>query len=566
MSEVCSDVYTFPQPATTCWFNAIIMTLLYSQGMRNAIMSHMDSWEPKSDKIAVIYDTITDIIVNRYKNMDKREIPQDEVETLYPEAILKALHAHDKHVFDINPNVAEGLGTPTYKSQTYTAKMLDLMGMDKSVLYLSDSSSASITKRKVKLLYKKNPTTPEVIVYSTTLPVIDKQIASGNNTPIVDKHTRKQLGLFWHGNSSKPPYITLGDDKKTKYIFDSMIMTNANKYVCSRGHQIAGLTCENNRFMYNGWLGYTSDSGMKDATHRMAACRLMPYDWLSEDTDFCINTRMCKLDTVDVRQGDIHKTNLCFNYQKGTRRYFLVREDLYNRKQTKEIPVKQLKNSLYKLAKKEGSSLCPHQWHYSKAMNACINCGKGVAFDAKKQICYDPVTKGYRIAKKVLRLNNDVKKVKLPKRKATSSSAKSKADCKRGFELNSKTGKCVKKCDKGSERNPSTGRCVKSKSKTKSTKITKPKTKKAECANGYEKSKITGNCVKACAPGTRRNKETGRCNKDKSAASVAKKQKKTAVRKGCEKGYEKSKITGNCVKKCAPGTKRNEKTGRCRST
>ena len=74
-----------------------------------------------------------------------------------------------------------------------------------------------------------------------------------------------------------------------------------------------------------------------------------------------------------------------------------------------------------------------------------------------------------------------------------------KNNCKPGFSIYPKTGKCIKDCPPGSIRNIETGRCNKVK----------------ECKPGYSINPKTGKCRKDCPPGSVRNTKTERCNKEK---------------------------------------------------
>jgi hypothetical protein len=113
----------------------------------------------------------------------------------------------------------------------------------------------------------------------------------------------------------------------TEYVHDSLLLTNFNIYECHKGHDICGVTCGNERFMYNGWLRHTRDAAMQKTTKTTGAnntypCELMKYDWLSNQPDFCLNPSMCKLDNIDTNKE--LKRNVCFNISKGPRTYLMV--------------------------------------------------------------------------------------------------------------------------------------------------------------------------------------------------------------------------------------------------
>jgi hypothetical protein len=66
-----------------------------------------------------------------------------------------------------------------------------------------------------------------------------------------------------------------------KYILDSCILANYNNY--ERGnHAIAGISCKNNRYVYNDWIRTTFDPAIVDKNlfiHERIPCELMKFNW-----------------------------------------------------------------------------------------------------------------------------------------------------------------------------------------------------------------------------------------------------------------------------------------------
>ena len=60
MTDICAQVVTIPQADNTnvCWFNAIIMALLYSQNSRNLLLSSENALSKRRDKISKILHQI----------------------------------------------------------------------------------------------------------------------------------------------------------------------------------------------------------------------------------------------------------------------------------------------------------------------------------------------------------------------------------------------------------------------------------------------------------------------------------------------------------------------------
>jgi hypothetical protein len=98
----------------------------------------------------------------------------------------------------------------------------------------------------------------------------------------------------------------------TSYILDSCILgAELHTQSCSIGHAIAGVTCNNERRIYNGWTARSADKAMKGAGSVVSdmPCALMKADW-QKDKSFCINSQACRMNVS--RPNQIGK-ELCFN-------------------------------------------------------------------------------------------------------------------------------------------------------------------------------------------------------------------------------------------------------------
>jgi hypothetical protein len=91
------------------------------------------------------------------------------------------------------------------------------------------------------------------------------------------------------------------------------------------------VTCNGRRHLYNGWLSRTKDIAMDDANKNSLMpvrnakypCNLIPFDWISENIDFCLNPSKCNLKKI---KPNTLAQKLCFNPSFGERTYLLVRK------------------------------------------------------------------------------------------------------------------------------------------------------------------------------------------------------------------------------------------------
>lgn len=101
--KFCSQVITIPQFSGTCWFNAILMCLFYSQRMRNTLIDKMNTWNNTP-----IFNLFRDILKNNFIKNKNGEEQYRFFHKFKPEKILEILHNHDKEIFNFNPKEKEG--------------------------------------------------------------------------------------------------------------------------------------------------------------------------------------------------------------------------------------------------------------------------------------------------------------------------------------------------------------------------------------------------------------------------------------------------------------------------
>jgi len=322
MSDYCEIVNIIPQYLGTCWFNAILMSYLYSQGasrvFRETIIS--DKWEESNNPLKIALFNILSYI-NRIRLFpDLREyhkrLFQDYLNKVRPEQMLLKTAESDKELLDFlkqrNKQIILYLG--------YYSKFLPLFLEILGISYLS------IFIDKDNNQHKRGNENPEIIVlqdfklYPST-PLKEHQLFSGSLKINDDYEELELIGV--------------------KYKLDSCLLTDYNKIE----HSIVGITCGDKRYVYNGW-----DDGF---------CPLIPFDWsINNKTEFCLNTKKCELlDLKDTNYTQKQKKlrsfekDLCFSFNKGYRLLVYVRvkeEELNLRTKIKgfKLDIRQIKKKI----------------------------------------------------------------------------------------------------------------------------------------------------------------------------------------------------------------------------
>ena len=310
----CQQVVTIPQFRGTCWFNALLMAIFYSQHMREMILK--STWDPT---MPTAIKTNIQTMMEKYYIKDAKKSYLKFFEEFKPETFLKLLHIWKPKWFPVNPD-NERTG---YRAKNYLLPLLTKFGIS-NCLYLDIIQSRS--SDTYKLLFGKWNTFSKG-QYNEWNPVKIKAAMSKNPDVLI---IMTQLPSE---EQDYPSHYRISDDfnlqsemkfQNSTYVVDSVLIANFNKKQCTTGHAIAGVTCNNKRFIFNGWTKTTVDIA-KDARSISVTkepCKLMPFDWLaSPNMGFCLNLSRCELDPTDE-----YFSKVCFNMFRGSRTYIYVRK------------------------------------------------------------------------------------------------------------------------------------------------------------------------------------------------------------------------------------------------
>jgi hypothetical protein len=223
-----------------------------------------------------------------------------------------------------------------------------------------------------------------------------------------------------------------------EYELDSIILTNWNIDEFGAGHAIAGVTCKNERYVYNGWTNNTIDPAMQTKKMNIRLpCDLMKFAWNPKNNDeFCLNPKECNLDII--YQDNLPK-DLCFSFAKGKRLLIYIRKGA-----KKEVP--------------DYSAATPDYVSFRK------ECKEGKVRDPNTNRCVSLKTA-------MKRKEKAMKQQEEPKIKT------------------------YKECKEGKIRDPVTKRCINLKTAVKRNLIGKTAVKLPECKNGKIRDPNTGRCV-----------------------------------------------------------------------
>ena len=334
MSDKCKNVIAIPQSDDigSCWFNTLLMSLFYSQNSRKLLLN--DNYlarQRASNKTAKLLNQLL------RKNYISHENAYDYFKYMRPEKILKYLNIiTDKNLFKeklkqgFDPRMfihhfIKKLGKSSihidiFKGELYGNFNLVYGHLEYQGKFLNAQTLFDLRRSDFK-------TNQDYIVVN---PLQDREtdgeyekmfytsINFNRHLNILNKINLDTHGIKTDGILSFEDKITYDGDT---YILDSCILGNFNARTAG-GHVITGITCNNGRYVYNGWLRDVVDV-KPDLNPKKLPCELMKYNWdINNPNAFCLNMKNCKLDAVRDRIKD-----LCFSFNAGLRCLIYVREE-----------------------------------------------------------------------------------------------------------------------------------------------------------------------------------------------------------------------------------------------
>lgn len=348
MDDICSQVVTIPQPdnSNVCWFNTMMMALLYSQHSRFFLLND-NKLNDKHDKISKILNqtlkrqfikNLYHIQYFKYMRINKlmkylNFFPNKEnLNIVLQYGFNSSLAIH---------NFIDKLGKTSLNLNIYKGYVFANVNLLLENIYFAEDLipeqqyeiGLEVLRKMHELNIQHFAVEPDYLIVN----IIDNELDhlfQSLFTPLYNKlffqiieflsrHSLVyKLLLETYGISSEG--ILTGENEVTyngnTYVLDSCILGNFND-IGGIGHSIAGITCNNNRYVYDG-------SMISSASYYSAEkvpCDLMKFDWnVKQENKFCINPKVCKLDLTYLRPFD----KLCFSFNKGSRTLIYVKNNM----------------------------------------------------------------------------------------------------------------------------------------------------------------------------------------------------------------------------------------------
>jgi hypothetical protein len=315
-TNICDKVVTIPQYRNTGWLNAILMCILYSQNSRKLLL-HRNKL-PNQNSLAPI---LNDILSKQYIQNKKTA---EYFNNAKIDEILASLG------FPANSNLYDYVISKGWSSYWFLPRIIDALnktsislectkenifvGMNEITGYNINNGELEINFNRLNDAYFSQLNTK---INHTANPDYIFVHPIKHNTMYTDFISRYIAHPHYNAQFNLNTYTTNYDGilqqkvnimyRGDEYILDSCILLNYNADKIGRSYPIAGITCKNDRYVYNGLSPKTTNKELAPP------CKLFKFDWTTNTDEFSIDTATCELKLSQNKNS----SEPCFTFTKG---------------------------------------------------------------------------------------------------------------------------------------------------------------------------------------------------------------------------------------------------------
>jgi len=322
------ELALIPQFGGTCWFNAILMVLLYSEGIRKVIYNEAFQWQSENPeelrrnkfKRFIIY-----MLKYNYKNPEKinklfknRRVKPELLLLSYLEYYSGKKDNYDKETlktklkqcdFGYYSSFINDVIYQLFEHTTFNIIYSFKHTSYHTKSYLGQPLEPSKPNPKILIVYNSDLYTYEAMEYIWSL---NETFSARIQIP--DNNTEnKKIENY------KKEFIFNG----SKYKLNACLINNYNSSCYNPSHVIAGITYNNRGYIYNGW-------NISNDAENYEHCPLFEKDWINDTYNKAGTRGFCLPQTDCDGLKKINPNDLCFDFSiknKGFRVLIYVKID-----------------------------------------------------------------------------------------------------------------------------------------------------------------------------------------------------------------------------------------------
>lgn len=322
--DICSRIEVIPQIGGTCWFNGILMALLYSEETKKITNRLISEWSKKDineDKLKKFFKYI-----DKYNYSNPAKIKSLFTRRVKTDFLLLSYLSNLKEEI-IYKTIKSNIKKDIYNLGYYNHYIIDILNYLNykyiDFYYINNTIYGNIYNKYLRIDETNEPADILLLFHNDLYPL---NLKEEYLETLKYKLTKDVYEEFITGVENYEEIITIGG---INYKLDSCLIGIYNKNR-SYDHTILGLSCFDNYYVYNGW-NIKGDSIETSNYNKLLkkSCKLINHDWKSalysksDMNDFCINRKECNL-------TEVNENDLCFNFSKGNRVLIYIKEDDYN--------------------------------------------------------------------------------------------------------------------------------------------------------------------------------------------------------------------------------------------
>jgi hypothetical protein len=334
-TDYCDKIILWSQFGPICWFNAILTIMFRSQRNVQLLQNTLFPNNLKTSFEKLVYHIIN------YKLINSKDIIKDKafINKIKPDKILDLLHKEHPDKFGKYLRYGGGNGRSII-SKLYellrlkciileynnkklyyskfnilnTCKYVTNFDTDTNTIFNWEMEKPDGNNVNLKQNLEKNLENPDVIII--VMNDINKKNLNHKKEKILQEFDKKINSKIELDKLDKLEDKIVYD--KINYTQDAVFLVNYNYNKNKLRHAIAGITCNNSRYVYNGWSIETQNQLDKEP------CNLIKHNWdINTSKKFCLSKTYCGL-------TDIDENDLCFDFSQGLRYIYYIKDNSTN--------------------------------------------------------------------------------------------------------------------------------------------------------------------------------------------------------------------------------------------
>jgi len=325
--EFCNKLTTIYQNTTTCWFNAILMSVFYSQNSRKLLLKEYKNWDPNNKFLLICKDILLKYYIFSndsvlFFNKFKPEVIIFYMLKFFNDNILK-------NTLKLKIKTLGGYYNFAYYVDYYINNIYKYLGIKYlDITYLKDSNKYLLNFHKY-IKFNDNLLFDLDVNFNNSIIEEKKEIKKIlDNIPDLLIFYHSDISISYTNHVKQIDDLFIQNNNKLEKIYDSttysisidgllefkdIIYFNGHSYklesslfysfnnteqILEMNHVITGLTCKNNKYIF-------------DSYANLKSCPLIKFDWnLNNYNHFCMNYHNCTTEYIE-------KNTNCYSLHNG---------------------------------------------------------------------------------------------------------------------------------------------------------------------------------------------------------------------------------------------------------